>query len=132
MNSNNRASEWKNNTFSHTTRACVFNSFNFDATRLRQWRHVTCRMVHRVDGPIGVYRGKDDGTDSRIYQANKEFADATIFQSHYSLQKHLDLGFAFQSPHVIQNTVDPTIFHPHGRCVFDRRRKNSLDFDKLV
>ena len=23
-------------------------------------------MVHRVDGPIGVYRGFDDGTDGRI------------------------------------------------------------------
>ena len=116
----------ENNTFSHTTRACLFNSFNFDFQRLRQWRHITCRMVHRVDGPIGVYRGQDDGTDAKIYRINQEFADATIFQSRYSLQKHLDLGLTFKSPHVIRNTVDSTIFHARGRIPFDRDRKIRL------
>ena len=28
-------------------------------------------MVHRVDGPIGVYRGFDDGTDARIAALNR-------------------------------------------------------------
>ena len=28
------------------------------------------RMVHRVDGPVGVYRGFDDGTDARIAEIN--------------------------------------------------------------
>ena len=31
-------------------------------------------MVHRVDGPIGVYRGFDDGTDARIAEINAELA----------------------------------------------------------
>ena len=76
----------ENNTISKTTRMCIFNSFNFDITRLRKTRRSGCRMIHRVDGPLAVYRGMDDGTDRRIYSANKEFADATIFQSQFSLR----------------------------------------------
>ena len=32
-------------------------------SRLRRFARDDVRMVHRVDGPIGVYRGFDDGTD---------------------------------------------------------------------
>jgi len=116
----------ENNTFSHTTRACLCNSFNFDFGHLRQWDHVDCRMVHRVDGPIRVYRGWDDGTDARIQQINEEFADATIFQSQYSLQKHRELGLTFKWPCVIRNAVDQQIFHSHGRIAFDQKRKIRL------
>ena len=52
----------------------------------------TARIVHRVDGPIGVYRGFDDGTDRRIVEINSAVADATVFQSRYSLEKHRELG----------------------------------------
>jgi glycosyltransferase involved in cell wall biosynthesis len=69
-------------------------------------------MVHRVDGPIGAYRGFDDGTDARIAAINGELADATVVQSRYSLEKHVELGIALRDPVVISNTVDPTIFHP--------------------
>lgn len=116
----------ENNTISGTTRACLYNSFNFDFDRLRQMYRAGCRMVHRVDGPIGVYRGHDDGTDHRIWQINQELADATIFQSNYSLQKHLELGMQFADPQVIYNTPDPDIFHPRGRIPFDRQRKLRL------
>ena len=54
------------NRISGGTRACLFNSFNFDARRLRRFARKDVRLVHRVDGPIGVYRGWDDGTDGRI------------------------------------------------------------------
>jgi glycosyltransferase involved in cell wall biosynthesis len=94
------------------TPACLFNSFNFDFARLQRFAREDCRMVHRVDGPIGVYRGFDDGTDARIAAVNAELADATILQSRYSLDKHADLGIALADPVVITNTVDPSIFHP--------------------
>jgi len=71
--------------------------------------------VHRVDGPIGVYRGLDDGGDRRIWQANHDLADATIFQSRYSLERHRGLGLEFREPTVILNAVDPAIFHPGRR-----------------
>src|SRR6266516_1284827 len=100
------------NRLSGGTPACLYNSFNFDFHRLRRFARDGCRMVHRVDGPIGVYRGFDDGTDRRIAAINDALADATIFQSRYSLDRHHALGFELRNPVVIQNSVDPTIFHP--------------------
>ena len=61
--------------------------------------------------PIGVYRGFDDGTDRRIVEINHALADATVFQSHYSLDKHRELGFDLRNPVVIPNAVDPAIFY---------------------
>lgn len=103
------------NRISGRTRACLFNSFNFDFARLGRFASRDCRMVHRVDGPIGAYRGFDDGTDARIGAINAELAAATILQSRYSLEKHVELGIALRDPVVIANAVDPTIFHPPER-----------------
>jgi glycosyltransferase involved in cell wall biosynthesis len=93
------------------TPACLYNSFNFDFRRLRRFARHGVRMVHRVDGPIGAYRGFDDGTDRRIVQINA-LADATIVQSRFSLEKHRELGLELRDPVVIHNSVDPAIFHP--------------------
>ena len=61
------------------TPACLFNSFNFDFRRLRRFAREGVRMVHRVDGPIGVYRGFDDGTDAADLRAQRAtLADATV------------------------------------------------------
>jgi glycosyltransferase involved in cell wall biosynthesis len=100
------------NRLSGGTRACLFNSFNFDFARLRRFVRDGVRMVHRVDGPIGVYRGFDDGTDRRITAVNRDLADATIVQSRFSLDKHRELGLDLSNPVVIHNAVDPAIFHP--------------------
>lgn len=107
-----RGLEIELNRISGGTPACLFNSFNFDFARLRRFTRDDVRMVHRVDGPIGVYRGFDDGTDRRIAEINRALADATVFQSRYSLEKHLELGFELRDPVVISNTADPAIFHP--------------------
>jgi len=100
------------NRISRGTRTCLFNSFNFDAARLRRFAREDVRMVHRVDGPIGVYRGFDDGTDQHIVDLNRAFADATVVQSRYSLEKHAELGLELRSPVLIPNAPDPEIFHP--------------------
>ena len=100
------------NRISGRTPVCLFNSFNFDFDRIRRFARGDCRMVHRVDGPIGVYRGFDDGTDARIGALNAELAHATVLQSLYSLEKHAELGIELRAPVVITNAVDPTIFHP--------------------
>jgi glycosyltransferase involved in cell wall biosynthesis len=110
------------NRLSGGTPVCLFNSFNFDFARLRRFVRDGVRMVHRVDGPIGVYRGFDDGTDASIAAVNRELASATILQSRFSLDKHRELGLGLIDPVVIHNAVDPAIFHPpvtrepaHGR-----------------
>jgi glycosyltransferase involved in cell wall biosynthesis len=82
--------------------------------------------VHRVDGPLSVYRGRDDGTDEFIWKINQELADVTVFQSKYSMEKHLELGMAFKAPRVVMNASDPAIFNVRGRVAFDRARKIRL------
>ena len=99
-------------TISGGTPVCLFNSFNFDFRRLRRFARRGARMVHRVDGPIGAYRGFDDGTDARIAEINAALASTTIFQSEFSLAKHRELGFELREPVVIPNAVDPALFHP--------------------
>jgi glycosyltransferase involved in cell wall biosynthesis len=106
-----RGLEVELNRISRDTPVCLFNSFNFDFRRLHRFARSGCRMVHRVDGPIGVYRGFDDGTDARIAEVNGELADATVVQSGFSLQAHRDLGIELRAPVVVHNTVDPAIFH---------------------
>jgi glycosyltransferase involved in cell wall biosynthesis len=99
------------NRVSGDTKACLFNSFNFDFRRLRRFARSDVRMAHRVDGPVGVYRGFDDGTDRRIAAIN-ELAHVTILQSRFSLEKHAELGLELRNPIVVHNAVDPEIFHP--------------------
>jgi glycosyltransferase involved in cell wall biosynthesis len=100
------------NVVGRRTRAAVLNSYVFDAEEMRRGRRHGCRMVHRVDGPLRFYRGYDDGVDERIANLNRELADATVFQSEYSLRAHHDLGLELVEPVVIPNAVDPEIFHP--------------------
>ena len=112
----------ENNSISQTTRACLMNSFNFDERRLRRLRRNSVLYVHRVDGPIDTYRGRNDGVDQNIWRVNREMADKSIFQSHYSLEKHLE----FKNPVVILNAVDAEIFNNHRRLAFSRERKTRL------
>jgi glycosyltransferase involved in cell wall biosynthesis len=100
------------NRISGGTGRCLFNSFNFDLARLRRFARDDVRMVHRVDGPIGVYRGFDDGTDQLIAAMNAELAAATVVQSRFSLDAHRALGIVLAEPVVIPNAADPAIFHP--------------------
>jgi glycosyltransferase involved in cell wall biosynthesis len=97
------------NRISGHTPACLYNSFNFDFRRLRRFARDDVRMVHRVDGPVGLYRGFDDGTDRRIAEINR-IADVTILQSDFSLEKHRELGVELRNPVVVRNSVDPAIF----------------------
>ncbi len=116
----------ENNMISRTTRACLFNSFNFREKRLLRTKRDSVLYVHRVDGPVDVYRGRDDGVDRRIHAISQKMADKTIFQSRYSLEKHLELGMQFRKPIVIMNAADPQIFHSRGKATFSRNRKIRL------
>ncbi|MBI2333041.1 MAG: glycosyltransferase family 4 protein [Chloroflexi bacterium] len=111
---------------SHTTRACLLNSFNFDERRLWRLKRGSLLYVHRVDGPVDIYRGWDGGVDRHVQLVNEKLADRTIFQSRYSMEKHAELGLRFNNPVVIMNAADPQIFHPYGRVNFSRNRKIRL------
>jgi glycosyltransferase involved in cell wall biosynthesis len=92
------------------TRACLLHSYLVDTARLSIPEGA--RVVHRVDGPITLYRGVDDGADRRIVEINDAFADATVFQSEWSLAAHRKLGIRLRDSVVIHNAVDPKLFFP--------------------
>ena len=94
------------------TRACLLHSYLADAQDVRARMHDGLRVVHRVDGPVAMYRGADDGSDEKIVEINHEFAQATIFQSRWSLEAHRAQGIDLRDPVVIPNAVDPAVFFP--------------------
>jgi glycosyltransferase involved in cell wall biosynthesis len=98
--------------FGRETRACLLHSYLVDVERLAAAIPEGCRVVHRVDGPIQLYRGTDDGADQEIVGINATLANATVFQSEWSLEAHRKLGIDLRQPVVIPNAVDPSIFHP--------------------
>jgi glycosyltransferase involved in cell wall biosynthesis len=117
------------NTIPRGTSACLFNSFNFDFARLERFaaqRPSVCRMVHRVGAVTSLYRGFDDGTDARVAELNRRFADATIAISHSTIEMYRRIGIELVAPRVIYNGVDHRIFHARGRAPFDRSRKTRL------
>lgn len=81
------------------------------------------RVVHRIDGPIHLYRGKDKELDDRIFDVNRQFATASVIQSRFTLQKILETGYEPVAPVIIHNASDRKIFNRTGRTPFDRNRK---------
>jgi glycosyltransferase involved in cell wall biosynthesis len=97
------------------TRAVFFNSFNFHAKELDCWHRLLGRhlpFVHRIDGPIQVYRGFDDGADAQVWSCNARFATHSVLQSQYSLDKHVELGVNLVKPVIVTNASDPELFYP--------------------
>jgi glycosyltransferase involved in cell wall biosynthesis len=117
-----------NNTLSPSTRAVLFNSFNFDFDRLRLLarRAKDARLVHRVGAVTSLYRGFDDGTDERVAGINAQLADATIAISHATIDMYRSIGIELVDPHVVYNPCDHRIFNPAGREPFSRERKTRV------
>ncbi len=70
-------------------------------------------VVHRIDGPVTFIRKSNDGTDDLIFKFNELFADASILQSKWSVDKTKELGYDIKVPvKVIYNAPDPTVFYP--------------------
>jgi len=117
------------NALGRSSRACFFNSFNFDARRLELMvRHAPdeCKLVHRVGAVTSLYRGVDDGTDALVAELNRRFADATLAISHATVEMYRSIGIELVSPKVVYNGCDPRIFHRNGRIQFSRDRKIRL------
>ncbi len=73
-------------------------------------------IAHRIDGPVQLIRGRDEGTDPLIFTFANLFADAVVFQSTWSREHCLKLGLKPDAREtVIMNAPDPKIFHPPAR-----------------
>jgi glycosyltransferase involved in cell wall biosynthesis len=71
-------------------------------------------FVHRVDGPISLYRNSQSpAVDRTIFSVNDTIADATVFQSRFSLETNRLLGMKesrFEA--IIYNAPDNSVFFP--------------------
>ncbi len=105
----------------------LLNSVHFDRDRFsRLRRRGDLLLVHRVDGPIHLYRGSSDELDRLCFELNAELAQVTVLQSVWTYREIVKMGYQPVQPVVIHNAADPDIFHPRGRVPFDPGRKIKL------
>ncbi len=84
-------------------------------------------FIHRIDGPIQLYRGKDKAIDNIIFKINKLLADGVIFQSDWSRKENKKLYQDFPKYEaVIFNAPDQVIFNKNNRRVFNSKEKIKL------
>ncbi|MBI5814212.1 MAG: glycosyltransferase [Nitrospinae bacterium] len=112
--------DWKRACHAH-----IFNAIWFDYMKVAELRAAQPGnlFIHRVNGPISIYRGTDPSeNDDKVFAINRHM-DFTAFQSIYSLTKSLEMGYNPVRPCVVRNSVDPDIFHARGRVPYDGKRK---------
>ncbi|GIK40761.1 MAG: hypothetical protein BroJett011_45940 [Chloroflexota bacterium] len=121
--------EVEENSGSPSIDAHVLHAIWFDVEAFRRTIHDREKVViHRLDGPVSLYRADGSGQelDDRCFQLNSEFASVTVFQSRWSLDHNLNLGYQPVNPVIIPNASDPSIFHPYDRIRFNPDRKVRL------
>jgi glycosyltransferase involved in cell wall biosynthesis len=106
--------------------AHVLQSIWFDRDRFRREREPGSVVLHRIDGPIQLYRGSDARSDILCFELNRELADITVMQSGWSLRRTYELGYRPVRPVLIRNGCDPLIFNREGREPFQRDRNIRL------
>ena len=106
--------------------AHVVQSIWFDRDRLCREREPGSVVIHRIDGPIQLYRGSDARSDVLCFEINRELADVTVMQSGWSIGKTYDLGYRPVRPVLMWTSSDPLIFNREGRVPFERDRKIRL------
>lgn len=106
-----------------TVTSCLGNSFNHGIKEEDKSKLKGLRFVHRIDGPTALIRGKDDGTDKKMFELNNKYADYTVFQSMWSLLNNVQQEDYPVNPVIIPNAVDPKIFNRDGACKFSLKRK---------
>lgn len=80
-------------------------------------------FVHRIDGPLYLYRGTNTNIDNKIYEINHLISDGTIFQSDWSRKANYLSGLKNFFETIIMNASDNTLFFP------DNKKRNK-DFKK--
>jgi len=107
----------------------ILHARHFDIRKFRrEWKSAACPVIHRIDGPVALYRSDGSGKeqDEECFAINSKYATVTVFQSNWSLRQNLSLGYKPVGPIVISNAADPEIFHSQGRIKFSRDRKIRL------
>lgn len=104
----------------------LLNSFHFDVNEIKKLKRSKQYIVHRVDGPTYLARGKDLDLDKQLFNINKKIASVTIFQSIWSLKHNLLLNFQPINPVLITNASDPDVFNQEGKSLYKLGSKLKL------
>lgn len=113
---------------SQAAEVILFNSHHFfdDVFKLKK-RFPEKIFIHRIDGPLGLYRGRDKIIDRIIFKFNDLLADGTAFQSHWSKAQNQKLHNArnkFEA--VIHNAPDSAVFNKQNKKPFRPQEKIGL------
>lgn len=84
------------------------------------------KIIHRIDGPVHLYRGKDKDIDDKIMQINKDYATTTVVQSEFTYRALKNTGYNPVNPIIIRNGVNPSIFNRNSKVEFSNNRKIKL------
>jgi glycosyltransferase involved in cell wall biosynthesis len=117
---------WVGNALDFSPRVFLFNSFHAQFGDSIPAGSASTLMVHRIDGPTFLIRGKDFEVDESVFSLNASLADVSVFQSPWSLFETLNLGFKPVNPVLITNAVNPRIFNRQGRVPFSEDRRIRL------
>lgn len=95
----------------------LFNSHNeFDKLLFLKKQYPQKIFIHRMDGSCRLYNNPHDKRDLLAYTLNDMIADATVFQSQYSMKVSVSMGIPRQKyERVILNTSDAAIFNSSGK-----------------
>ncbi len=106
----------------------IVNSVHFDVTAFRRQmcHRGKPRVIHRIDGPIHLYRGTSRELDDLCFELNAEFAAATVIQSSWTFSRIVELGYQPVRPVIVRNAVDPDIFYSEDRSGLQQGRKVRL------
>ena len=81
-------------------------------------------FIHRVDGPIGLYRGRDEVIDKIIFESNDILADGTVFQSIWSKEQNKKLyDDKGRYEMVAYNAPDGRIFNEQNKKAFNAQER---------
>jgi glycosyltransferase involved in cell wall biosynthesis len=92
----------------------LINSFHIDFKMINKINIRKQFIIHRIDGPTILVRGKDREIDDKLFEFNKNVAKVSVFQSGWSLFETLRLGYEPVNPILIPNASDNEIFHNIG------------------
>jgi len=84
-------------------------------------------LIHRIDGPVYLIRGRNKDLDKAIFKFNELIADGIVFQSNWSKEqneKYLKISSKYKT--IAHNASDKKIFNKNQRINFSSKRKIRL------
>ena len=125
------------NIFSKKISTYLFDSIwltDFQIMKLHEMKKKGAKIIHRVDGPLQIYRmedGQDDiKNDDKLIKLNSNLASTTIIQSKFALKQFEKLNYNFVNTNIINNASDNDIFFPSKKNLNKKIKLISTSWSK--